>query len=187
METERRKTPLRKGEHTVLNKVAAAYRSKLCQRLVLPKSIKDILHRPTDEDSWPKLDQLRKAIALEVEGEELYFVATQEEADAVAAAIVDYGPFFDVVAAGCKIPEGARVLVDGATTKEDVVREVRGMANSYLHVRMRPFGTCRAPPVDGFCKRLVGNATAEEIGTEMGKEKLLDNMLLCLFDAMFLK
>ena len=180
------KAPLRKGEHTVLNKVAAAYRSKLCQRLVLPKSIKDILHRPTDEDSWAKLEQLRKAIALEVEGEELFFVATQEEADAVAAAIVNYEPFFDVVGAGCKIPAGARVLVDGATTKEDVVREVHNMANSYLHVLKRPFGTCRAPPVDGFCRRLEYE-TAEEIGTEMGKEKLLDNMLLCLFDAMFLK
>ena len=179
------KAPLRKGEFTVLNKVAQAYRSKLCQRLVLPKSIKDILRRPTDEDSWGKLAQLRKAIAMEVEGEELVFLATQEEADAVASAVVNYERFFDVVGAGCKIPAGARALVDGAATKEDVAREVRSLANSYLHVLMRPFGTCRAPPVDVFRKRLVGHETAEEIG--MGKEKLLDNMLLCLFDAMFLK
>ena len=45
------KAPLRKGEHTVLNKVAQAYRSRLCQRLVLPKVVKDILRRPGDEDA----------------------------------------------------------------------------------------------------------------------------------------
>ena len=61
------KAPLRKGEHTVLNKVAQAYRSKLCQRLVLPKSVKDALRRPKDEDTWEKLEQLRKAIATEVQ------------------------------------------------------------------------------------------------------------------------
>ena len=65
------KAPLRKGEYTVLNKVAQAYRSKLCQRLALPKSVKEVLQRLRDEDAWEKLEHLRKAIALEAQGEEL--------------------------------------------------------------------------------------------------------------------
>ena len=81
------KAPLRKGEHTVLNKVAQAYRSKLCQRLALPKSVKDALRRPKDEDTWEKLEQLRKAIMAEVQGEELVYVATEEDAESLASAI----------------------------------------------------------------------------------------------------
>ena len=103
------KAPLRKGEHTVLNKVAQAYRSRLCQRLVLPKAVKDILRRPGDEDSWEKLESLRKAIGSEVEGEELVFLATQEEADALATAIenCEHTQFVDEVGPGSKVPEGA--------------------------------------------------------------------------------
>ena len=76
----RGKAPLRKGECTVLNKVAQAYRSKLCQRLALPKSVKEVLQRSRDEDAWVKLEHFRKAIALGAQGEVLVFLATQEEA-----------------------------------------------------------------------------------------------------------
>ena len=181
------KAPLRKGEHIVLNKVVQAYRSNLCQRLVLPKAVKDILRKPSDENSWLKLEELRKAIALEVEGEEFVFLATQEEADALASAIETSAGLVDEVGLGSKIPAGARVLVDGA--EADVGEAVRGMADDYVRTLMRPFGTQRAPLVDGFCKQLVGDRTAEELARDMGltAEKILDNMLLCLFDALFLK
>ena len=185
------KAPLRKGEHTVLTTVAQAYRSKLCQRLVLPKAVKDILRRPGDEDALGKLEELRKAIGREVEGGELVFLATQEEADALAMVIenCEHSRFVDEVGPGSKVPAGARVLVDGAATKADVAKTVRGLANTYVHSLMRPFGTRRAPLVDAFCRRMVGHQTAEELAHDMGisKEKLLDNMLLCLFDALFLK
>ena len=84
---------------------------------------------------------------------------------------------------------GARVLVDGAETNEDVSAHIRGMVGFYLRVFTRPFGTCRAPPADAFCKRLIESQTAEEIATADGlsKEQLLDKLLLCLFDALFLK
>ena len=180
------KAPMRKGEHTVLNKVAQAYRSKLCQRLVLLKAVKDILRRPGDEDTWGKLEELRKAIGREVEGEELVFLATQEDADALAIAIenCEHSRFVDEVGPGGKVPAGARILVDGAETKADVAKAVRGLANTYVHSLMRPFGTCRAPPVDAFRRRMVGHQTAEEFAQdiEISKEKLLDNMPLCLFE-----
>ena len=103
------KAPLRKGEHTVLNKVAQAYRSKLCQRLALPKSVKDALRRPKDEDTWEKLEQLRKAIMAEVQGEELVYVATEEEAESLAVAIEGCeSTFIDEVGLGSKLPPGTR-------------------------------------------------------------------------------
>ena len=135
------------------------------------------------------MEELRKAKALEVEGEELVFLATQEEADALATAIENSAGCIDEVGLGSKIPEGARVLVDGAETKADVGNAVRGMANGCVRTLMRPFGTKRAPLVDAFCKHLVGDSTAEELARDMGltAEKILDSMLLCLFDALFLK
>ena len=185
------KAPLRKGDHTVLSKVAQAYRSKLCQRLALPKAVKGILRRPSDEDSWVKLEELRKVIAQEVEGRELVFLATQEGADALATSIENYAHtrFVDEVGPGSKVPAGARILVDGAETKEDVAQAVRGLADHYARALLRPYGTNRAPLVDAFCERVVGDRTAKEIAEEakLSKEKLLDNLLLCLFDALFLK
>ena len=114
---------------------------------MLPKVVKDILLRPCDEDSWGKLEELRKAIAREVEGEELVYLATNEEVDVLALAIesCERTHFVDEVGAGSKLPEGARVIVDGAPTKADVATAVRGMANTDVNTFMRPFGTCRAP------------------------------------------
>ena len=79
--------------------------------------------------------------------------------------------------------------MDGCETKGDVAQAVRVLANHYANSLMRPFGTCRAPLVDAFCHRMVGQQTAEELAQDMGisREKLFDNMLLCLFDALFLK
>ena len=135
------KAPSRKGEHTVLSKVAQAHRKELCQRLVLPKAVKDILRRPGDEDSWGKLEELRKAIAREVEGEELVYLATQEEVDDLALAIEigDSTQFVDEVGRGSKIIAGDRVIVDGPVTKADVATAVRGLANSYVKFLMWPF------------------------------------------------
>ena len=134
------KASSRKSEYTVLNKVARAYRSKLCQRLVLPMSVKDILKRPTDEDAWGKLEQVRKAVAWEVEGEEPVYLASQEEADRLAVAIQSCANtrFFDEVGLGSKLPPGTRIVVDGARTKEDVVKYVRGATGLTICALMRP-------------------------------------------------
>ena len=138
------KAPLRKGEHTVLNKVAQAYRSKLCQRLALPKSVKDTLRRPKDEDSFEKLEQLRKAIAAEVQGEELVYVATKEEAEGQAIAIESCeSTFVDEVGLGSKLPPGTRVLVDGADTAQQVAEHARGIGG---FLRPRPYAAVQDLP-----------------------------------------
>ena len=54
----------------------------------------------------------------------------------------------------------------------------------------RPFGTKRAPLVDAFCKNLfVSDKTAEQRARELllSAPEFLDRMLLCLFDALWLK
>ena len=54
----------------------------------------------------------------------------------------------------------------------------------------RPFGTKRAPLVDVFCENLfVSDKTAEQRarGLFLSAPEFLDRMLLCLFDALWLK
>ena len=60
----------------------------MCTRLKLPKSVKDILTKPKDEDSWEKLDQLRRTINRVIEGEEYVLVENAEEAIAIGNAIL---------------------------------------------------------------------------------------------------
>ena len=54
----------------------------------------------------------------------------------------------------------------------------------------RPFGTKRAPLVDAFCESLfVPDKEAEQLAGEqvLSAPAFLDRMLLCLFDALWLK
>ena len=122
------------------NSVAQAHRKKLCQRLSLPKTIKDILQKPKDEDNLEKFEELRRAILLEIEGDEHVFI-NEDEANEIANAI-EKSEKIDEVGEDCKLPIGCRVQVEGKTKKE-VVAEVRGLGNDWLRVLMRPFGTCR--------------------------------------------
>ena len=114
-----------------------------------------------------------------------------EEASAIALAVESCTGkhFVDEVGKGCRIPEGARLLVDGAKTKEQVIAAVSGIGNGdkWLCYLSRPFGTKRAPLTDSFCKGLFGNKTAQEIAGGMPSPAFLDRMLLCLFDALWLK
>ena len=54
------KAPQRKGEYRVFQAVAQAHRQKLCQRLELPKSVKEIMRGPKDETRWEKVEELSK-------------------------------------------------------------------------------------------------------------------------------
>ena len=63
---------------------------------------------------------------------------------------------------------------------------MRKTHNDWLKVLMRPYGTCRAPLVDRFARKLR-EKTVEELEVEYTKPEILDRMLLCLFDALFLK
>ena len=129
----------------------------MCTRLKLPKSVKDILTKPKDEESWDKLEQLRRAINSVIEGEEYVLVENAEEATAIGNAILqcDRGVFSDEVGSGCKLPAGCRVRLDGdPQNREEVASQVEASAGEWVRVLKRPFGTCRTPLVDDFGKQL---------------------------------
>ena len=52
----------REGEHTVHRTVAQAHRRRLCARLELPKSVKDVFRKPRDEDDWDRIELFRSAL-----------------------------------------------------------------------------------------------------------------------------
>ena len=183
------KAPLRRSEYHVFTSTINAHRKKLCQRLALPKDVRSILQVPRHEDDPTKLEELRGVILREIEGEEFLLVDTKAQAEGIARAIegCPRGAFVDEVGAGCCLPEGCRVLLDEeCQNKESVANIVRAVHNDWLRVRMRPYGTCRAPLVDEFATKLR-DKTVEELEVELTKQEILDRMLLCLFDALFLK
>ena len=114
----------------------------MCTRLKLPKSVKDILTKPKDEESWDKLEQLRRAINSVIEGEEYVLVENAEEALAIGNAILqcDRGAFADEVGNGCKLPAGCRIRLEGdPQTREAVAAQLEASAGEWLHVLKRPF------------------------------------------------
>ena len=185
----------RHGEHMVFTAVALSHRKRLCSRLCLPKSVKDILQKPEHEDDWARLEHLRRAILLIVEGEDWLRLESPEEASAVACAVdgCTKRTFIDEVGKGrCRLPEGARVQLEGPNTKGEVLAELESMGNEgkeWLRFLSRPFGTQRAPLVDSFCRSLFCDSTAETIATEQGLSatEFLDRTLLSLWDALFLQ
>ena len=128
-------------------------------------------------------------ILRDIEGEEFLLVDTKAQAETIARAIetCTRTAFVDEVGAGCCLPEGCRVLLDEeCQNKESAANIVREIHNDWLRVRMRPYGTCREPWVDAFTKKLR-DKTVEELEVELTKPEILDRMLLCLWDAFFLK
>ena len=122
---------------------------------------------PQEEGDWVKLEQFRRALLRIVEGEEWLLVDSPEEASAIAVAVESYAgnKFVDEVGEGCRAPEGARLLVDGAKTKEQVIAAVSGIGNGdkWLRYLSRPLGAQRAILTDSFRKGLFGHKRAQEI------------------------
>jgi len=180
----------RKGEYKVYNAVAMAHRKRLCSRLQLPKVIKEIFQRPSDEDDWEKLEVFRRALVRILEGEE-WAQIDREEARAIAMAVKQCtrGEFPDEVGKGCSLPEGARLQLEGGPKMEqEVIAALNGMDEGWLCFLSRPFGTKRAPLVDTFGLSLFGDKAVGEIASEqsLSAPQCFDRMLLCLFDALFL-
>ena len=73
-----------------------------------------------------------------VEGEDWLLIDGPEEASAIALAVeaCENATFADEVGKGCRmrIPEGARLQIEGALTKEDVIRAVsaKGDGDNWL-------------------------------------------------------
>ena len=125
----------------------------------------------------------------EIEGEEHLLVESPAQAEAIANAIMSCprNAFVDEVGPGCCLPEGSKVLLEeSCSSKAEVANAVRETHNDWLKVLMRPYATCRAPLVDRFARKLR-EKTVEELEVEFTKPEIMDRMLLCLFDALFLK
>ena len=188
---ERGKAPLRRSEYHVFHSTITAHRKKLCQRLTLPKDVKALLQVPRHEDDLSKLEELRKIILSETEGEDYMLIETSAQADALASAIEQCPrhSFIDEVGQGSTLlPDGSRVqLDDKCSSKAEVAGAIRKSENEWIRVLMRPYGTPRAPLVDDFAKRALRNTTVKELEAGLTRPQLVDRMLLCLFDALWLK
>ena len=182
--------PNRKSDFKIYNAVAQNYRNKLHQNLELPKPVQDILQGPKDEDSYTKLNQLRKEIVDCVQGKDCFHVESPEMAAAIKKAIEECPRvrFVDEVGAGCScIPEGCRLIVD-AVDKKGVLQYLDGLSDEWIYIYRYPFGTPRQPFVSDLFEDLRDAESMEELATEKewAKEELVDNLLLILFDALWL-
>ena len=81
------KVPERKGEHHVFKSTINAHRKRLCQRLRLPKEVKEILQTPRDEDNVVKLEQLRRVINKEIEGREYVLLESNAHIESIALSV----------------------------------------------------------------------------------------------------
>ena len=190
--SQSRRAPARKSEWHVFSSTINAHRKQLCQRIQLPKAVKDILRQPTDEEDPLKLEKLRDVIAKEIQGYECLLLETPGHILDIAEAVekCTHNVFMDEIGYECHgLPSGCRVVLnDGAyTTKMEVAEALRGLQpGDFIDVFTRPFGTERAPLVDAFSKKL-GFTTITELEDTMSRPKILDMMLLSLFDALFLR
>ena len=188
------KVPDRKGKYQVLKGTINAHRKRLCQRLQLPKEVKDILTMPRDEDDLAKLEKLREAIVKEIEGRECVLLETTAHIESIASSVerCKRTAFVDELGENCRggISAGSRVVLEKQLTdKASVAAKIRRMEpNESIEVLTRPCGTARCPPLDAFGKKMLAATNVTELMEKEGDqpEQLLDKMLLCLHDALFL-
>ena len=189
---EQGKAPMRRSEFHVFHSTITAHRKRLCQRLTLPKDVRALLQIPKHEDDLSRLEDLRLVVLREIEGEEYVLLDEYNQAEALANAIENCprDSFIDEVGPGCTfLPEGCRVqLEEKCSNKAEVAAVVRKLENEWIKVLMRPYGTPRAPLVDNFAKKDLRNNTIKKLEAGGWKRaELVDRILLCLFDALFLK
>ena len=185
------KAPLRRSEYHVFHSTITAHRKKLCQRLSLPKDVKALFQVPRHEDDLSKLEEFRKVVLQETEGQDHVLIETADQADALASAIEQCPrqSFIDEVGEGSTLlPSGSRVQLDDKySSKAEVADIIRKSENEWIRVLMRPHGTPRNPLADDFVKKELRIKTVKELEAGLTRPQLMDRMLLCLFDALWLK
>ncbi len=145
---------------------------------------------------WDSIEALRKAIVLVVQGEAWIDLETSEGANELAEAIERCKTkVADEVGTGCAlVPSGARAVVGQEPRpsveeeRAEVAKLVRNSSYDAVRVYMRPLGTRRAPLLDEMGAILMGDAPVADIaaGKQLSIEKLLDHLLLVLWDGLFL-
>ena len=187
-----------------------SHKRKLCQRIELPLTVKELLRCPKDEENWGKLQQLREVILLIVQGIRTFTLESAEEASELKGAIcsghlVDSN-HYNSIGSGTWIPPGSRLHLDERevqhmnTFRSDARRDVLAewilalRPGTQIQVLTRPFGSQLHPPVDPFVKVLADKRKSFQMCARRAKPQLpendpqaiLDYMLLVLWDALFL-
>jgi len=189
----------------VFASVAYAHRKQLNQKLVLPTRVKDILRCPADEEKWPKLKLLCEAVRQEMERVEDVYLNSEDDIERLALAVEASRSeaFGDEVGPGFQaIPEGSRLQLEkrdpSLTTSRwrfEAAASVRGMEpGTALSVKLRPMGTCRAPPLDRFAKQELMKSSQkggpprkfEAVVNGRSAQEIRDLLLIALWDALFL-
>ena len=196
--------PPRKGDHKVFRKAVNCYRKRLCVRIELPDSVKQVMRGPDDEDDWSRLELLRRSVARCILGERTIELTADSAAD-IASAMERQRPrtvkkFPDEIGPGCSyFPEGSRVLVSAqgpprksfAENRAALAAAVRKLVGRSVPVHTRPLDTIRSPPLDDFSAMVLRDPkqyTFQRMAREqrLTKEEALDKLLLALWDALFL-
>ncbi len=199
----------RKSEYKLFKSVISSFKRPLCERMSLPASIKHILRKTADEEDWDKIEEVRSAVVCAMQGEMDLLVDDDEEANELSAAI-ERAPLtepWNAVGEGFGgLPAGSQILARRPKERPEHWRACFAEAVRQLHpgtalrVRTRPINSAaRAPPICNFGKRL---ALTTEAGSWQTSSKILakrcgdgrtedihaflDQMLLCLWDALHL-
>ena len=199
-ETKRR-MPERMGEFKVFRSVIEGHRRKQNIRMQLPVRVQAVLRKPSDETSWTKLEEVRKAVVAEIQCER-QFHFTSDELEGLQKSIRvnssrqrcfdDEVGKFERKGGLDPVPTGSRILVtQGRNGTADEVLDLLSMTTEYepLRIQLRPLGTKREQTLDEFGKLLcVRDQHIKDIAAtkRMSKEECLDKMLLVLWDALML-
>ena len=189
----------RTSDYKVFSSIAQAHRLKLCQRISLPDSIKQIFRCPSHEDKWEKLEEARLAIARLIQGERDIEIECAQDAEEIAEALRRSSSVYpDALAGHDRFPDGSRVLAESPPSDLSIADQ-RAMictaisksgVGSTISIRTRPLTS--NPPIDKFAKAIVDPAHTVKVIAATKKieapsqEAMLDKLLLVLFDALFL-
>ena len=203
------------SKYRLNQKVVNCYFGTRHEQLHLPASVKEILQKPADEDRWPNLELLRRAILDEVEGTRLVQLETGATIDQVADAIDGneasghegivgtditdpYNDGIVLIPAGAQVkaklpPMRSKAKVAKRKQYAAAVRQLsRPETGGALRVRTRPLGTALAMDLDDMGKTMVAAAgPAKRIAAAwapvpLSEFQMLDKMLLVLWDALIL-
>ena len=162
--------------------------------------MREALRSPEDEQSWDRLEELRRAVCQTAVDEDVVNLLEKEEVEALASAMEhcdsarfadEVGNYTDCGSAAKRvenlIPTGSRVLLDRpskakamSNRRKRMVAAVRAMARAPGELRVRvqrqPLSTRRAPLVlqDKFAKTILSDmrSTVEQIASTWEPERL---------------
>ena len=176
--------------------IAYAHRKQLNQKLLLPSRVKEILRCPKDETNINKLELLLIAIRSEIAGETTIHITSEDQMEDLAKTIENCTTkIADEVGEGSAlVPNGARLMIEvEARTLTDRRAKIAEVVRSLnegdtIKVKMKPYGTCREPPMDPFSRDLMKNPdkTVQQLLIDSSIEEVRDRLLLSLWDSLFL-